>query len=307
MSTQSGIMSGFQDFKGQANTILIVGILGIPVYLIGSKFNGLHGAVMALLVVTLMNVIINSIFIFRNVKKYKLRYCFFDACKELPILWKFSLPTVMCGTIASGGVWICQMIQRAQPNGAGELGIYYALMFFYSMVSFLPGIVNNVLLPMTSETLGNQNVKQLRKIIFMQLGLNVFTALVVLFPIIFFPQQIMNCFGNDFIVGNEVILLFVVYCLLTVLAGTVYTITAGLGLAWLNFIAIFIGTTTMLSFAYLFITSWNSFGLFLAMLLDVLIRVIVFVICILFFSKRISMWKQKFNPSKISSLLCKKS
>jgi O-antigen/teichoic acid export membrane protein len=307
MSTQFGIMSGFQDFKGQASTIFIVGVLGIPVYLIGAQFSGLHGAVMALLFVTLTNVIINSIFIFRNIKTYKLRYYFFDSYKELPILWNFSLPTVMCGTIVSGGVWICQMLQRAQSNGAGELGIYYALMFFYSMVSFLPGIVNNVLLPMSCEAQGNQNIRRVQKIIFTQLGLNVLAALTVLFPIIFFPQQIMNCFGNDFIADNEVIFLFVVYCLLAVLAETVYTVTTGIGLAWLNFISIFIGTATMLSFAYLFIIRWNSFGLFLAMLLDVLVQIIVFVICILFFQNKFQCRNKNLTSQEYIRCRVKKS
>ncbi|MDR0704067.1 MAG: oligosaccharide flippase family protein [Planctomycetaceae bacterium] len=292
-STQYSMMSGFQDFKGQANVILIVGVLTIPAYWIGANWSGLHGAVMALLFVTLVNVIINSIFIFYNIKTHKLRYYFFDAYKELPVLWKFSLPTVMCGTIMSGGIWICQMIQRLQPNGAGELGIYYALMVFYSIASFLPDIVNNVTLPMASETQGNQNVRQLRKIIFMQLGLNISVVLVILLPIIIFPRQIMSCFGNDFIVGNGVIFLFVVYCLLAVLAGTVYTAATGVGFVWLNFITIIFGTTVMLSVAYWSISRWGSFGLFLAMLLDVLVRIIVFVICILFFSRQILMKKQK--------------
>jgi O-antigen/teichoic acid export membrane protein len=286
MSTQIGIMSGFQDFKGQATVNVIVGLFAIPIYLIGTKINGLHGAVMALLAVTLVNVIINSIFIFRNVKLHGLRYSFFDAYKELPILWKFSLPTVMCGTIAAGGVWICQMIQRSQPNGAGELGIYYALMTFYTMTAFLPGIVNNVMLPMASQTQGRQNIQQLRKIVITQLGLNILTVSIVLLPIVFFPQPIMNCFGNDFIVSNEVIFLFGVYCMFAVLTGTVYTIATSIGLAWLNFVTIIIGTSTMLSVSYWSISSWGSFGLFLALFTDVLMRVVVFAIYILFFSRQ---------------------
>jgi O-antigen/teichoic acid export membrane protein len=297
MSTQFGIMSGFQDFKGQASTILIIGILAIPIYLIGAKFSGLHGAVIALLVVTLTNVIINSIFIFRNVKRYGLRYSFFESYKELPILWKFSLPTVLCGTIAAGGVWICQMIQRSQPNGAGELGIYYALMTFYAMAAFLPGIVNNVMLPMASQTQGRQNIRQLRKIVITQLGLNIITVSVVLLPILLFPKQIMSCFGNDFIVSSEVIFLFGVYCMFTVLAGTVYTITASIGLAWINFATIIVGTSTMLSVAYWSISSWGSLGLFLAMLTEVLVRIVVFAICILFFSKRISLQLHKIHSA----------
>jgi O-antigen/teichoic acid export membrane protein len=285
MSTQFGIMSGFQDFKGQASVILIIGVMAIPVYWIGAKLGGLHGAVLALAGITLANVIINSSFIFRNVKSHGLRYSFFDAYKELPILWKFSLPTVMCGTIAAGGVWICQMIQRSQPNGAGELGNYYALMTFYAMAAFLPGIVNNIMLPMASETQGRHNISQLRKIIVVQLGLNVLAALVLLLPIMFFPQQIMrNCFGGDFVVSNEVIFLFGIYCLFAVLAGTIYTITASMGFAWLNFITIVAGAVAMLGVAYWSISSWGSFGLFLAMFTEILVRIVVFVIYVLFFS-----------------------
>jgi O-antigen/teichoic acid export membrane protein len=293
ISTQFGIMSGFQDFKGQASVIVIVGLLGIPVYFAGAKFSGLHGAVVALLFVALTNVVVNSIFIFRNVKKNKLRYYFFDSYKELPILWKFSLPTVMCGTIASCGVWICQMMQRSQPDGAGELGIYYALMIFYSIAAFFPSIVNNIMLPMASETQGKQNLQRLRKIIFMQLGLNVVVVLVTLLPIMLFPQKIMNCFGNDFIVSNEIIFLFGEYCLFCVLAGTIYTIMASVGFAWLNFVMIIFGTTAMLSVAYWSIPSCGSLGLFLALLTDVVVRLLFALFVFYFFAKQISMKKQK--------------
>jgi O-antigen/teichoic acid export membrane protein len=295
MSTQVGIMSGFQDFRGLASVNLIIGLSAIPVYVIGTNLSGLHGAVIALLVVTLSNVVINSIFIFRNVKLHGLCYSFFDAYKEFTILWKFSLPTVMCGTIAAGGIWICQMIQRSQSNGAGELGIYFALMTFYSIAAFLPGIVNNVMLPMASQTQSRQKVQQLRKIVITQLGLNILTVSVILVPIMFFPGPIMNCFGNDFIVSNKIIFLFGVYCMFAVLAGTVYTIAASIGLAWLNFVTIIVGTATMLSTACHTIPMWGSFGLFLAMLTEVLMRVVVFAICILFFSKQISFQLHKIH------------
>jgi O-antigen/teichoic acid export membrane protein len=282
MSTQVGIMLGFQDFKGQACVALIVGFVTVPVYFIGTKFIGLHGAILALLVVTFINVIINSIFIFRNVKRHGLRYSFHDAYKELPILWRFSLPVVLCSMIPSAGVWICQMIQRSQPNGAGELGIYFALMSLYSIVMFLPNMFVNVMIPMTSEILSQHKSNQFRKMIFVHSCFNIFIVSIIIFPIIFFSKQIMMCFGNDFIIDFKIMFLFGIYCLLSAFFGIIYTIMISTGHAWLNFAAIIIGTVMMLCFAYPFIANLGTLGLFLTMIMDVLTRSIFYVICILF-------------------------
>ncbi|MDR1923984.1 MAG: oligosaccharide flippase family protein, partial [Planctomycetaceae bacterium] len=116
MSAQVGIMSGFHDFKGQAYTIFIVGLLSIPIYFVGAKFGGLHGVVMALLAVTVANIFINSVFILRNVKRHGLRYSFWDAYKELPILWQFSLPIVCSNIIFCVGVWVGQVMLRMQSG-----------------------------------------------------------------------------------------------------------------------------------------------------------------------------------------------
>jgi O-antigen/teichoic acid export membrane protein len=288
MSTQVGIMLGFQDFKGQASVALIVGFVAIPAYFIGAKFSGLHGTILALLFVTLTNVIINSIFIFSNIKKRGLRYSFGDAYKELPILWKFSLPVVLCSIIPSTGLWICQMIQRSQPNGAGELGLYFALMSLYSIVMFLPNMFINVMIPMTSEIQSQHNSIRFRKIIIVHSCFNIFIVSIIIFPIMFFSRQVMMCFGNEFIIDFKIMFLFGIYCLLSAFLGIICMIMVSTGHAWFNFITIIIGTVTMLCFAYPFITHLGTLGLFLTMIMDVLARSVFCVICILFLSQQFS-------------------
>jgi O-antigen/teichoic acid export membrane protein len=59
MGTQISVMTGFQDFRGLALTTGIVGILSLPIYLVGTFLYGIFGAVIAVIVSTTLNLIIN--------------------------------------------------------------------------------------------------------------------------------------------------------------------------------------------------------------------------------------------------------
>jgi O-antigen/teichoic acid export membrane protein len=278
MSTQLGIMSGFQDFKGQATATFIVGVLSIPAYIIGTNLGNLHGAVLGLLVVTAINVLINSIFIFQNTRKFGIRYSFWNAYKELPILWKFSFPTMLCGIIYSGTFWICQMMLRATPNGDAELGIFFAGLSIWSILMFAPMKLRDVILPMLSEFHGMNNHKKFRKTATLHFLVNLFIICIIIIPVAVFSKQIMVLFGNDFVNGHGTLLLLCLFAILYIIGNNVDQIFLSQGKAWICFAYSVLGNLISFFVCYYLVTkNCGSIGLVSAMIAGHLTRMIFWI------------------------------
>jgi O-antigen/teichoic acid export membrane protein len=210
MGSQIGVMSGFQDFRGLAFANFIGGLISIPLYVGGSYYYGLYGAIIGMGMAALANVVVNSIFIYRNTSKYHVRYYFKNAWYELPILWKLSLPTFLSGIIFSIFTAIYRLMLAATPNGFDELGVYIAVAQIEIIVYFIPVQISAVILPLLSEQHGKRNNKKVRQILNLSIVLNMVVSLVFVLPIILFSKQIMLLFGEGYVGGYRVL---VVICM----------------------------------------------------------------------------------------------
>jgi O-antigen/teichoic acid export membrane protein len=279
MSTQLGIMSGFQDFKGQATITFIVGVLSLPVYIIGAILGNLHGAVLGLVTVTGINALINSIFIFQNTRKFHVRYLFWDAYKELPILWKFSFPTMLCGIIYSGIFWVCQMMLRATPNGDAESGIFFAGFSIVSILIFVPTKLRDVIFPMLSELHGTKSHKKFRKTATIHFLVNAFVIGILVIPVAVFSKQIMTLFGNDFANDYGTLLLLCFFAVLYIIGNNVDQIILSQGRAWINLAYCILGSLVSFIVCYFLITeNYGSIGLILAMIAGHLARMAFWIV-----------------------------
>jgi O-antigen/teichoic acid export membrane protein len=279
MSTQLGVMSGFQDFKGQATITFITGVLSLPVYIICTILGNLHGAVLGLLIITIINALINGIFIFKNTRKFYVRYSFRDAYKELPILWKFSFPAMLCGVIYSGIFWVCQMMLRAMPNGDAELGIFFAGLSIGAILMFAPMKLRDVMLPMLSELYGTNSYKKFRKTATVHFLVNTFIIGILVFPVAIFSKQIMTLFGNDFANGYGTLLLLCLWVGIYVIGNNVDQIFLSQGRAWICLIYCILGSFVSFFVCYFLVTKdYGSIGLVLAMIAGHLARMIFWIV-----------------------------
>ena len=72
---------------------------------------------------------------------------------ELPLLWRFSLPSVLTMALWSLGSWIASALLVRQPDGLAEMGLLAAANQWFSALMFVPGVLTQVLLPTYSERL----------------------------------------------------------------------------------------------------------------------------------------------------------
>jgi O-antigen/teichoic acid export membrane protein len=208
--TQIGIMAGFQDFRGLAYVNFISGLLAVPLYIIGTIYAGVTGAIIGMGIAAAANVLVNSIFIYYNTRQYKICYSFIDAWKEYSILWKLSFPLVLCGFIYIFFTVIFRMMLVASPNGFHELGIFVAVIQIETIMCYMSGQISSVSMPMFSELLGKKDIVKYQKLSYFILLLTIGIVSLFIVPMICMSRWVMSLFGNGF--ENGWLVLVIVCC-----------------------------------------------------------------------------------------------
>ncbi|MDR2116863.1 MAG: oligosaccharide flippase family protein [Planctomycetaceae bacterium] len=233
MGTQTAVMTGFQDFRGLAIVAIIVGILSLPIYTVSTYWFGILGAVAAVIFCTGLNILINSMFIYRNTTKHQIRYLFSNTYKEISILWNSNLPLVISGILYVGMVWLVQMMLRIQPNGAAELGEFYAAQNIQIAFFFLPTLLSTVFFPNLCEVGGMSQNSRYWTVVKKGLGLQTVISLILALPMIMFPNFLMKLYGNEFIGNGLILVTFGIWGIVNILCITVWQVMIDQKKAWI--------------------------------------------------------------------------
>jgi O-antigen/teichoic acid export membrane protein len=258
MGTQIGVMAGFQDFRGLAFANFTSGFVTVPLYVGGAYYWGLSGVIVGMGAAALANVIVNSIFIYRNTLKYCVRYSFRDAWQETAVLWKLSLPTFLSVITFCIFTAIGRLILAAQPNGFHELGIFMAAIQIEIIIYALPTMIGSVVLPTLSELRGKNEMKKYKRLSNLILLLNIGIALVFVIPVILFSPWIMGLFGEKF--NDGWIVLAVVCCGIVFHTGTktAQMICVSLNRMWECYLVVLAHCIAQLILFYVFLQFVNA-------------------------------------------------
>jgi O-antigen/teichoic acid export membrane protein len=267
MGTQIAVMTGFQDFRGLAIVTGIVGILSLPIYVGGTYWFGVLGAVIAAILCVVFNIAINSFFIYKNTWKSKVRYEFSNCCKELSILWNSNLPIVVCSILYSGMIWLMQVMLRIQPDGAEKLGEFYVAQNIQIAFFFLPTILSTVFFPNLCEVGGtNQNNSQYWTVVKKGLEFQTIIAIILALPMILFPNLLMKLNGNEFLNSGFILVAFSIWGILNILCGVVWQVMVDQKKVWTCvFITIIELIVSLLLSYYLIQNNWEGVSIVIAL------------------------------------------
>jgi O-antigen/teichoic acid export membrane protein len=191
---QSGSIAGFGAFKDLARIAFFQGIISASLTVTGVYFFGLIGAVTAMVINSIINLILYKITVNTLIKSFKIKINYLKSWKEKNIIWKLSFPTMLSSVMVGPIIWIANIIIINTPGGYGQLGIFTAADQWRSVLYFLPAVIGNVLLPMLAGNVNEKNEK-LETI-------NVFSSwvIVIIFalPIIAFPEIISFVYGSGY-------------------------------------------------------------------------------------------------------------
>jgi len=232
---QTGALSGFEAFKTIAYVNFFVGLISFPILVLGTYSGGLTGAVWALAINLCFNWLLNHIALRKEARKYKVPFTVRNCSREFPVLWKFSLPAVLAGSMVGPVNWLCAAFLVNQPDGYGEMGIFNAANQWYTIMMFLPGLLGSVVLPVLSERLGQKDTMQSKKTMVLAMKVN---ALLV-FPFVIIASiaspLIMSFYGKGFSDGWPTLIVVLLTAGLLAIQTPVGQIIAASGKMWIGF------------------------------------------------------------------------
>jgi O-antigen/teichoic acid export membrane protein len=191
---QSGSIVGFGAFKDLARISLLQGVISASLSITGVYFFGLIGAVSAIVINSVINLILYTITVHNLVEKFKIKINYLKSLKEKDVIWKLSFPTMLSSVMVGPIIWVANTIIINIQGGYVQLGFFNAANQWGILLSFLPGVIGQVLLPMVAANEKNEN-EQLETI-------NVFGSwfivIIIALPLIAFPEIIGFLYGPGY-------------------------------------------------------------------------------------------------------------
>ncbi|MFC1512087.1 oligosaccharide flippase family protein [Candidatus Latescibacterota bacterium] len=232
---QRGSLAGFEAFRTIAYVNILVGLISFPLLVGGTYFGGLTGAVWALTINLGVNWLLNHIALRKESRRYKVPFTFRNCFQEWPILWKFSFPAVLSGTMVGPVNWICSALLVNQPEGYSEMGMFSVANQWYTMALLLPGLLGSVILPVLSERLGQNEKNQSMKTMVLGIKVNSLLVLPLVLLVSIASPFVMGLYGEGFRRGWSTLVIVLITAGLLAVQTPVGQIIAASGKMWIGF------------------------------------------------------------------------
>jgi O-antigen/teichoic acid export membrane protein len=173
-------------------------LVNLPAAAAGVYFFGLTGAVVSLVGVGVFACVVSAYAVRRECRHQGIPVSLDSWRAELPILWRFSLPVLLSSAMIGPVEWLMNTILVRQPEGFGELGIYNAVRQQYVLITYLPGIVAGVTMPMLANLWGAGDCARYRRFIFTNTALLSAAAIPFALAWAALAGPVMRAYGSGF-------------------------------------------------------------------------------------------------------------
>jgi len=138
-------LSGLSKAYNQYNEAIKRGCIGMvgKCYLMPDTYNLIASA--------LVGIVLSSRALSQEYAAAGLKAGLRGAWTERRILWNFSFPAVISGSMVTPITWAANAILVNQPNGYAELGLFNAANQFRMIVILIPNVLAIVTVPLLSE------------------------------------------------------------------------------------------------------------------------------------------------------------
>ena len=214
-TTQIGELSGFNAYKIIAFNNTITGIFTFIVSIILTYYNGLIGAVVALVLTNMFNCALN----YYSLRKLLLTFQKKIEFNKLREVISFSLPIALQESLYAITHWVSTII-IVKLSGYGDLGVLSVVSQWSVLLLFVPGALRNVALSHLSGSLSNDKYHNviLKRLLF----INFICTFVPFLIIGILSKWICSWYGESY---NGMIIVFNVAIFTTIINSltNVYT------------------------------------------------------------------------------------
>jgi O-antigen/teichoic acid export membrane protein len=262
---QTGALAGFEAFRAMAVVNLWSGLASFPLLVGGAYWGGVRGSVWALLVNMLLNCLLNHLALRRVAAHHKVAFTLRGCTRELPVLWRFSLPAALSGIMVSPVLWGGNALLVNRPGGYEQLAIFDAANQWRIAILFIPGMVGQVVLPMLSSLTAEDDALRYWKILKYNVILNFALSLAAAGLVAASAPWIMRGYGPGFEAGRWVLVLLAFSSVVISISQVVGQVLVSKGEMWTGFgINVLWAATLLLVGEWLLSKGYGALGLAVA-------------------------------------------
>lgn len=248
-TTEGGVLGGFKAYKELGINNILAGTILLVLGIVLTRFWGLTGSLIALLISQIVLLGLNSRIVYRLIKPLPN-----DNDNYVKEIAKFSFPVVLQELTYSFCNWGSTII-IARFASMGELGIYTAAAQWNAIVAFFPGLLTNVVLSYLSDSEDkNTHNRTMKRMIL----INLVSTLIPFLIICALSDFIVSFYGNSFdglqIVLNVIVFSSIISAVSTVLQSNLLSE----GKNWRLFIARLVRDFMNVAILYFFLCQNND-------------------------------------------------
>ena len=266
-TAQVGILSGFKAFKDIARINGWSGVVTLALSAVLTYWQGLYGALVALLISLLFNALLNGL----SIRKYtgSLPSASAGTAAGYGEIIRFSLPIALQESAYSVIGWTTSLI-LIKFSDYGQMGLSSVACQWYNIVLFIPGVLKNVMLSHFSSESDHRVLRN------RMMAVNFLSTLVCFAGVAVFSHLIASFYGESF--RDELPLLLIISCL-----GSVFNSVGSVilydyissGKTWTSFMLSTIRDCATLGLMYFAISS-GRFGIPASRLLSIITMSVAF-------------------------------
>jgi O-antigen/teichoic acid export membrane protein len=204
-AAQSGSLAGLEAFRTIAGVNFVRGTLTLPLVIVGTKLGGLPGTLWGLSIAGATCWILAWFGLAARCRVMEVPLRLEIRRSDLEILWEFSLPALISGSLAAPATWLTNAILLNQPGGYAQMGMFNAANQWRIAIAFLPGVLWQTFFPILSNMGGDPTAQQsYRRMIDLVAVLMLALAAAVALPLSLMAGWILPLYGPGFIEGRPI-------------------------------------------------------------------------------------------------------
>lgn len=204
VAVQSGMLIGFKAFRDMAIANFLGGVVTATLLATGAYKAGVAGALYGLGIALALRALLNYLLIRRAMRRHGLHMRLSLPRAELPLLWRFSLPSVLTMALWTLATWSASVLLVRQPDGMAEMGLLAAANQWFSALMFVPGVLTQVLLPTYAERLAGARPIEAGNLALRSALIILLCIVPIVALLIAFSPWIARLYGPEFAAGDVV-------------------------------------------------------------------------------------------------------
>lgn len=229
---QAGALSGLEAFRSIARINLARGLVTFPITVFAILLWKLPGSIWALSTSAAITCLLTQVSLRKWCAAAGIQLRLSSAWSERAVLWSFSTPAFLSGTLIAPVLWAANTILVNQHEGYAEMGVFSAASQWRNAIAFVPAAIAQFALPILSNLNGGRDTLRYRRALHWNLAITTTVSLAAAVPVAAASQRIMSLYGNEFQHGWLVLVLLSATAVLSSINGVVGTAILSAGSAW---------------------------------------------------------------------------